>query len=51
VPPAPPPDDDEGAPRTAAQIAFERDFAPVVGPDGGFPKTPTRSSTTKGRTR
>ncbi len=25
--------------------------APVVGPDGGFPQTPTRSSTTKGRSR
>jgi len=51
APPVPPPDDDEGAPRTAAQIAFARDFAPVVGPDGGFPHTPTRSSTTKGRSR
>ena len=51
VPPAPAPDDDEGAPRTAAQIAFARDFAPVVGPDGGFPAPPTRSSTTKGRPR
>lgn len=49
--PPPPPDDDEGAPRTAAQIAFARDFAPVVGPDGGFPVPPTRSSTTKGRPR
>ena len=47
----PPPDDDEGAPRTAAQIAFARDFAPVVGSDGGFPQTPTHSSTTKGRSR
>jgi len=51
VPPAPAPDDDEAAPRTAAQIAFARDFAPVVGSDGGFPRTPTRSSTTKGRSR
>jgi putative transposase len=51
VPTAPAPDDDEAAPRTAAQIAFARDFAPVVGSDGGFPLTPTRSSTTKGRSR
>src|SRR5262245_49734022 len=43
VPSAPAPDDDEAAPRTAAQIAFARDFAPVVGPDGGFPARPTRS--------
>jgi putative transposase len=49
VPSAPAPDDDEGAPRTAAQLAFARDFAPVVGPDGGFPATPDRSSTTKGK--
>jgi hypothetical protein len=28
-----------------------RAFAPVVGPDGGLPQTPTRSSTTKGRSR
>ena len=49
--PPPPPDDDESAPRTAAQIAFARDFASVVGPDGGFPTPPTGSSTTKGRPR
>lgn len=48
LPQAPAPDDDECAPRTAAHLAFARDFAPVVGPDGGFPATPTRSSTTKG---
>ena len=46
-PSAPAPDDDEGAPPTAAQIAFTRDFAPVVGPDGGFPAP----KTTKGKTR
>ncbi len=51
VPSAPAPDDDESAPRTAAQLAFARDFAPVVGPDGGFPATPNRSSTTKGKPR
>ena len=51
VPLSPAPDDDEGAPRTAAQLAFARDFAPVVGPDGGFPATPNRSSTTKGNSR
>jgi putative transposase len=51
APPAPAPDDDESAPRTAAQLAFARDFAPVVGPDGGFPAPQTRSSTTKGRPR
>lgn len=51
VPAVPAPDDDEGTPRTAAQIAFARDFAPVVGPDGGFPAPPTRSSTMKGRPR
>jgi putative transposase len=32
---APAPDDDEGCPRTAASLAFDRDFGPVVGPDGG----------------
>jgi hypothetical protein len=26
----------EGVPKTAASLAFERDIAPVVGPDGGF---------------
>ena len=51
VPSAPAPDDDEGAPRTAAQLAFTRDFAPVVGPDGGFPATPDRSATRKGKPR
>jgi transposase InsO family protein len=48
---APAPDDDERAPQTAAQIGFARDFAPVVGPDGGFPATSNRSSTPKGRSR
>jgi hypothetical protein len=51
VPSAPARDDNERAPRTAAQLAFARDFAPVVGPDGGFPATPNRSSTTKGKPR
>lgn len=51
VPSAPAPDDHERAPQTAAQLAFARDFAPVVGPDGGFPATPNRSSTTKGKPR
>jgi hypothetical protein len=51
APSAPAPDDDEGAPRTAAQLAFARDFAPVVGPDGGFPAPQTRSPTTKGKSR
>jgi putative transposase len=51
APQAPAPDDDEGTPRTAAQHAFARAFAPVVGPDGGFPAPPTRSSTTKGTPR
>jgi putative transposase len=49
VPSAPAPDDDESAPRTAAQLAFARDFAPVVGPDGGFPTTPKPPPTTKGK--
>lgn len=40
---APPPDDDEGTPRTAASIAFARDRGPVVGPDGGF-IPPTRKT-------
>jgi putative transposase len=35
-PAAPAPSDDEGAPMTAARLAFDRDFGPVVGPDGGF---------------
>ena len=51
VPSAPAPDDDERAPQTAAQLAFARDFAPVVGPDGGFPATPNRLPTTKGKPR
>lgn len=46
-----PDDDDERAPQTAAQLAFARDFAPVVGPDGGFPATPNRPSTTKANRR
>jgi putative transposase len=41
-PSAPAPDDDESAPRTAAQLAFARDFAPVVGSDGGFPTNPIK---------
>jgi len=44
APGAPPPDDDEGTPRTAASIAFAREFGPVVGPDGGFLPT-TRKPT------
>jgi putative transposase len=48
LPAAPAPDDDESAPRTAAHLAFARDFAPVVGPDGGFPATPKRTPRTKG---
>lgn len=51
LPSAPALDDDERAPQTAAQLAFARDFAPVVGPDGGFPATPNRPSTTKGNRR
>jgi len=49
TPSSPAPDDDERAPQTAAQLAFARDFAPVVGPDGGFPTTSNRLSTTKGK--
>jgi transposase InsO family protein len=45
-PPSPTPDDDEGCPRTAASIAFQRDFSPVVGPDGGF--LPPRAQTLTG---
>lgn len=41
-PPAPAPDDDESAPRTAAQLAFARDFASVVDSDGGFPANATK---------
>lgn len=37
APKAPAPDDDEGCPRTAAAIAFERDCGPVIGPDGDCP--------------
>ena len=51
LPSAPAPDEDERAPQTAAQLAFARDFAPVVGPDGGFPAAPSRTSTTKGKRR
>lgn len=29
-------DDDEGCPRTAASLAFDRDFGPAVGVDGGY---------------
>jgi transposase InsO family protein len=32
----PAPDDDESCPTTAAELAFQRDLGPVVGPDGGF---------------
>jgi transposase InsO family protein len=46
-PQAPPPDDDEGTPKTAAQLSFSRDFGPITGPDGGFPAAPKPS--TKGR--
>lgn len=42
--PAPLPDDDEGTPRTAASIAFDRELGSVVGPDGGF-LPPTRMPT------
>ena len=51
LPSAPAPDDDERAPQTAAQLAFARDFAPVVGSDGGFPAPPNRPSTTKANRR
>jgi len=51
TPSAPAPDDDERAPRTAAGLAFARDFAPVVGSDGGFPRIPKRPPTTKGNPR
>jgi hypothetical protein len=30
----------DAVPKTAATLAFERDFSPLVGPDGGF--TPKR---------
>jgi hypothetical protein len=33
---APSPKDDEGTPTTAAALAFHRDFAPAVAPDGGY---------------
>lgn len=36
-PTSPSPSDDEGSPCTAARLAFERDFGPVLDPDGGFP--------------
>lgn len=49
-PASPTPDDDESCPRTAAGLAFARDFSPIVGPDGGFlpPKaqTPTGEDNT-----
>jgi putative transposase len=51
LPSAPAPDDDERAPQTAAQLAFARDFAPVVGPDGGFPTPPKHPSTPKPKRR
>jgi transposase InsO family protein len=35
-PAAPAPKDDESAPTTAASLAFRRDFAPVLTPDGGY---------------
>ncbi len=35
-PAAPAPNDDQGTPQTAAKLAFDRDFGPVVGPDGGY---------------
>lgn len=35
-PASPAPADDLATPRTAARLAFERDFRPVVTPDGGF---------------
>lgn len=38
-PSSPSPSDDEGTPCTAARLAFERDFAPVLDPDGGFAET------------
>lgn len=38
-PAAPSPSEDEGSPRTAARLAFERDLGPVLDPDGGFPAT------------
>jgi hypothetical protein len=30
----------EGVPTTAADLAFDRDFLPLVDPDGGFPEQP-----------
>jgi hypothetical protein len=41
-------DDDEGCPRTAASVAFARDFGSVVGPDGGY--LPVNSSNPKEET-
>jgi putative transposase len=35
-PASPSPQDDEGTPRTAARLAFDRDLGPVIGSDGGF---------------
>jgi hypothetical protein len=38
--PGKPVDDPEAIlPPSAADLAFQRDFGPVVGPDGGFPAT------------
>lgn len=34
------PDDDEGTPKTAASLAFAKDFGPVVGADGGLLRPP-----------
>jgi putative transposase len=39
---SPSPSDDEGTPMTAARLAFERDFGPVVDIDGGFIDTPLK---------
>lgn len=35
-PQSPPQKEESAPPRTAAQIAFDRDFGPVVAPDGGY---------------
>jgi hypothetical protein len=35
-PPAPPPDTDECIPITAAQLAFDKDFGSLIGPDGDY---------------
>lgn len=44
-PTAPPPDDDEGAPKTAAQLSFEHDFGPITDTDGGFPAAVAKPTT------